>query len=303
MDGVKAAGSILIVDDSPIALGVAAEVLRGAGYTVFTTESWFEASTIASRGVDVMLLDVEMPNLPGPRICPFAKRLFPELKVVLYSGRPQAELDQIAAGCGADGAIQKSNDPARLPSLVSPFFAMSASGRFSRATVFGPSAVERPSRAEAFAAAPLAAPPAAAAPARPARAAAPQARAPGDGARKPRVVLVDDSDAYRGEACASLRAAGVEVEETSDWARVSGLVDSFQPDCVFLDVVMPGVRGDVICRTLRARHATLPIYLVSSLSSSELDEIARRCGASDTVTKAEGLSYLSALAREAARLA
>jgi len=83
------------------------------------------------------------------------------------------------------------------------------------------------------------------------------AGAPGDrGYGGETVVLVDDADDVRQLARVSLAAAGFDVHEASSGADAIPLVRRVRPDCVVLDVNMPGMSGFDVCRTLRADPLT-----------------------------------------------
>lgn len=75
-------------------------------------------------------------------------------------------------------------------------------------------------------------------------------------------------------------------------------------DLVLLDVMLPGLDGFSVCRSLRERHPTLPILLLTA-RDSETDILEGfRCGSDDYVTKpfsvAELVARIDALLRRSA---
>ena len=62
---MDAAKRILAIDDERINLRVIGGLLRNLGYEPVLTESWAEARPLLDPGIDLVLLDVMMPELDG----------------------------------------------------------------------------------------------------------------------------------------------------------------------------------------------------------------------------------------------
>ena len=84
------------------------------------------------------------------------------------------------------------------------------------------------------------------------------------------------------------------VTAAADAEQFWQLLPTFRPDLVFLDVNMPDVKGDVVCRQLREREdcQNLVIVIFSSLSEADLEALAGRCGANAYLSKQQGLDAL-----------
>lgn len=67
-----------------------------------------------------------------------------------------------------------------------------------------------------------------------------------------RVLVVDDAADVRQLARSSLAAVGYDIREAGSGEEAIGLVRQFRPDCVVLDVHLPGLSGLDVCRLLRA---------------------------------------------------
>lgn len=100
---------ILVVDDSPIIQMAAKHALVTAGYDVSTRSSFDELMSQPIEGFDLMLMDVQMPELYGDDV---AMVLRSErgiaTPIYLFSTLPPAELEERATSAGIDGFISKA---------------------------------------------------------------------------------------------------------------------------------------------------------------------------------------------------
>lgn len=84
----------LVVDDQADVLEVAVELFRSMGYEVLSASNGNDAVEILKRepDVDVLFTDITMPGINGIELGREARRLTPEIKVVLVSGYPMPAL-------------------------------------------------------------------------------------------------------------------------------------------------------------------------------------------------------------------
>jgi DNA-binding response OmpR family regulator len=82
----------------------------------------------------------------------------------------------------------------------------------------------------------------------------------------PKILIIDDSSTTRFYMASALQKAGYQVMAVSDGAEGFSLVLHEPPDCLIVDVVLPGMGGFEICRRLRSRAAlrSMPIIMVST---------------------------------------
>jgi len=97
MENTKAeatAETILVVDDNPGVLKVVADILERAGFHVIAVESGDAAlrQAEANRRIDLLLSDIDMPNISGPDLGQMLKTARPELRVMLMSGGASGNL-------------------------------------------------------------------------------------------------------------------------------------------------------------------------------------------------------------------
>lgn len=84
----KPAETILLVDDDPEVLSLAADILRAAGYAVLSTGDPREALRIASTRAEplhLLLTDVVMPLMSGRQLAEELRAIRSEVKVLFMS--------------------------------------------------------------------------------------------------------------------------------------------------------------------------------------------------------------------------
>lgn len=102
--------SVLILDDSEVVLDIARKYLQDAGYFVSTALTLAEFDRHkAAREPDLILLDVQMPELEGDDL---GRRLRNErgvtAPILLFSTLEDEELRDRAAAAGLDGYVSKN---------------------------------------------------------------------------------------------------------------------------------------------------------------------------------------------------
>jgi len=88
--------SVLIVEDEPDLMDVAASLFTSMGYDVVTAASGQEAiDVMEQRDVDILFTDVVMPNgMNGIELASFTREHYPATKIMLASGYPLPALRQ-----------------------------------------------------------------------------------------------------------------------------------------------------------------------------------------------------------------
>lgn len=101
------------------------------------------------------------------------------------------------------------------------------------------------------------------------------------------VMVVDDSPTDKAQLRLFLKRGGYEVLEAETGQDAIESIRKNRPDCVIMDVVMPGMNGFQATRTLAHDDATadIPVIVVSS-KSQETDRLwALRQGAKAYIVK------------------
>jgi CheY-like chemotaxis protein len=101
---------VLVVDHSPVVGKALALELEARGHAVALATDIEELTRHMERfAPDLVFLDVEMPDVGGAELCQRIRRdsRTRELPVILLSGLPEDELQDLAAASGASGALSK----------------------------------------------------------------------------------------------------------------------------------------------------------------------------------------------------
>jgi PAS domain S-box-containing protein len=109
-----------------------------------------------------------------------------------------------------------------------------------------------------------------------------------------RVLVVDDDPSTRLMVREVLEPAGFIVEEAEGGRNGLLLVESFRPDLILLDIVMPDMDGFETLRLLRETEhgGSCPVVMITGLQDPGAVETAYESGASDFVTKPINWSLL-----------
>ncbi|WP_448204443.1 PP2C family protein-serine/threonine phosphatase [Azospirillum sp. sgz302134] len=110
----------------------------------------------------------------------------------------------------------------------------------------------------------------------------------GTGLENARVMVVDDNRVNRHLLLALLERGGVRhIEMAEDGIDALNRMDSFRPDLILLDLMMPNLDGFEMCKRLRTDPVwkDLPVLVQSSLNRAEDRAKAFAAGATDYVTK------------------
>jgi putative two-component system response regulator len=113
---------------------------------------------------------------------------------------------------------------------------------------------------------------------------------------KPVILVVDDEHNNRSLMEDFLTPLGYEVVLARDGEEALAKVDETPPDVVLLDVMMPGVDGFAVARTLKSREdtKTIPVVMLTALMDMGSRIRAFELGADDFFTKPVALIELKA---------
>ena len=119
---------ILFVDDEPALLYVCAEFLELGGYDVTSIEHSCDAlSTIKRKDFDVLITDLEMPEVHGLDIIHQVRKENKKIVIIALSGGARTDLNDnlnVAERIGADCSMQKPFRGIELVNKVNELMAM-----------------------------------------------------------------------------------------------------------------------------------------------------------------------------------
>jgi len=119
-----------------------------------------------------------------------------------------------------------------------------------------------------------------------------------------KILIVEDDRAILKALEANLTAEGYEVETVTDGATGLSRASDPSQDLILLDLMLPKISGEDICRRLRQDGITTPILLLTAKSEEEHRVTGFELGADDYVAKPfsirELLGRIQAILRRAA---
>lgn len=101
-----------------------------------------------------------------------------------------------------------------------------------------------------------------------------------------RILVIDDSSFVREFLFDCLTEASHEVILAEDGIKGLALYKSENPDCILLDVLMPGIDGIEVLRQIRAESEKIPILLMTGDDPGWARRTCEEHGASGFLSKA-----------------
>jgi FixJ family two-component response regulator len=95
----------------------------------------------------------------------------------------------------------------------------------------------------------------------------------------PCVAIVDDEEGIRKALSRLLRASGLEAESYANGQEFLDAAAEHRPDCVVLDLHMPGMSGLQVLRKLKAAGQRLSIVVITAHDEPETRERCIDAGA------------------------
>ncbi|HEX6274820.1 MAG TPA: response regulator [Polyangiaceae bacterium] len=114
--------TVLVIDDSEIALAQMSRILEDAGMRVVGLASPIGATrAITTHAVDVVVIDFLMPGMRGDRLAALFRGnpRFRKLGVVIVSGETSADFERLSREAGADAIVRKTELATLVPAIRS----------------------------------------------------------------------------------------------------------------------------------------------------------------------------------------
>jgi two-component system response regulator RegX3 len=110
------------------------------------------------------------------------------------------------------------------------------------------------------------------------------------------ILIVEDEPILRETLADALESEGFEVRTAADGVDALASFRTRQPDLVLLDLMLPGISGIEVTRTLRSESG-VPIVILTARDAEVDKVVGLELGADDYVTKPFSLRELSARIR------
>ena len=94
-----------------------------------------------------------------------------------------------------------------------------------------------------------------------------------------RIMVVDDSVYMRELIEDILIAKGYEVKQAADGDEMLSIIDDFEPQIIFMDIVMPNKNGVELAAELKSKHPDIKIVVCSAHNNLAMQKKALESGA------------------------
>lgn len=114
--------TVLLVDDDVRHLALRTVAMQMSGFSVVNATSPVEALSILNQGfasgIDIAILDYDMPQMNGCLLADYLKTRYPDVKTILYSGADDIPENEMS---GVDVLVPKSGGVSSLISKIAEF--------------------------------------------------------------------------------------------------------------------------------------------------------------------------------------
>ncbi|MBI2510482.1 MAG: response regulator [Opitutae bacterium] len=113
--------TILVVDDNPTNLKLAADVLAFEGYTMLRAHDATEAQAVLAQTLPALILmDIQMPGMDGLTLTRLLKKnpVYAAIRIVALTAFAMKGDDRKAYEAGCDGYISKPIEARKLPGQI-----------------------------------------------------------------------------------------------------------------------------------------------------------------------------------------
>jgi CheY-like chemotaxis protein len=112
---------VVVIDDDDFEREFLVDLLRTAGFDVSSLSSVFGVTNhLVNENVEVVVLDVMMPSIRGDKLAALFRKnpALPNLRVVLVSSLPEAEVAPLMAQVQVDAFVAKANVRSELAGVI-----------------------------------------------------------------------------------------------------------------------------------------------------------------------------------------
>lgn len=108
-----------------------------------------------------------------------------------------------------------------------------------------------------------------------------------------KILVVEDEESYRDTLAILLPKEGHQVILAADGHEALARFADSNPDLILLDLMLPGLSGNEVCRTIR-QTSNVPIIMLTAKDSETDEVVGLEIGADDYITKLASSSKIIA---------
>ena len=108
-----------------------------------------------------------------------------------------------------------------------------------------------------------------------------------------KILVVEDEESYRETLAILLPKEGHQVVLAADGHEALARFADSSPDLILLDLMLPGLSGNEVCRTIR-QTSNVPIIMLTAKDSETDEVVGLEIGADDYITKLASSSKIIA---------
>jgi CheY-like chemotaxis protein len=101
-----------------------------------------------------------------------------------------------------------------------------------------------------------------------------------------KILVVDDEAFVRAFLADALSDAGYEVVEVENGEDALSFLRRERPDCVLLDIILPGIDGLEVLKRLREKEQSMPVLIMTAEDPGWARRSCEKYGASGFLSKA-----------------
>lgn len=113
------------------------------------------------------------------------------------------------------------------------------------------------------------------------------------------ILIVEDAWLSRRVICKILQAAGYETLEAPNGLEALNILQTHNPDCILLDLLMPGMEGREVLKALRLQGCTIPVIVITADIQASTREECLELGALTVLNKMPNAEELTQWVRKA----
>lgn len=246
--------TMLVIDDDRLNCDMLQVIFARQGFQVVTAQSGREGlGRFQTLQPDVTLLDLRMPEIDGLAVLKEIRARDPSAPVVMLGAGATDLHENLARELGVTDFLRKGLSLDILIRTVNRVARPAAHAQESRYFTSAPTA---------------------------------------EGAKSERILVVDDEPLVRDLLVQFLEMRGYAVHSASSGEEGLALVERDPPDVILLDIIMPGLDGVEVIKTLHSRGFFGGIIVLTGSQSEELLRTAWDLGIQEVLHKPVDLDRL-----------